>query len=66
MIPVPPSPMWQELLTSSEGLQNQGWQVNIMEGTAGKQTMRGFHDNFLTFKHVTEFACAFPPPLYEH
>lgn len=62
MMPVPPSPMCQKL-TSCEGLQKQGWQVNTMEGTVAKQTMRGFSDNFLTFKHGTEFAYVSPPTL---
>lgn len=63
MILVPPSPVCQELLTSCEGLQKQGWQVNTMEGTEAKQIMRSFYDNFLTFKHGTEFDEGFFPHL---
>lgn len=63
MMPVSANPMCQEPLTSCEGLQNQGWQVDTMEGTLEKQTMRGFYDNFLTFKHGTVFANLFSPHL---
>lgn len=55
--------MRQELLTSCEGLEKQGWQVHTMEGTVAKQSMRGFYVNFLTFKHRTKFASVCSPHL---
>lgn len=66
MMPVPPSPTCQERRASCEGLLKQGWQVNTVEGTVAKQTMRCFYDNLLTFKHGTEFAYGFFPPPNVH
>lgn len=62
MMPVSPSPMCQELLTSCEGLQKQGWQVNTMEEQwQNKPWEVSLTISRLLNMELTEFAYVFSP-----